>query len=67
LGDVAADGVRRAHFGLLRKAFASHGREEVESVGDGVMAVFGSWRGRLRATPRCGMPPFVTTMASSAD
>ena len=40
LGDRAAAGVLRRHFGILRKAVVVHGGREVKSLGDGVMVVF---------------------------
>jgi class 3 adenylate cyclase/tetratricopeptide (TPR) repeat protein len=42
LGEAAFDEVRRAHFAILREALARHGGEEVKTLGDGVLAVFGS-------------------------
>ena len=42
LGDEAADRLRRAHFGALREAIVGRGGREVKSMGDGVMAAFGS-------------------------
>jgi class 3 adenylate cyclase/tetratricopeptide (TPR) repeat protein len=42
LGEAAFDEVRRAHFATLRKALGRHGGEEVKTLGDGVLAVFGS-------------------------
>jgi class 3 adenylate cyclase len=42
LGEVAFDEVRRAHFATLREVLARHGGEEVKTLGDGVLAVFGS-------------------------
>jgi len=42
LGQSAFDDVRRAHFAALRKAIQRNGGEEVKSLGDGVLAVFGS-------------------------
>lgn len=40
LGDQAAHGVRRRHFGLLRRAVREHHGQEVKSLGDGLMVVF---------------------------
>ncbi|HZQ76099.1 MAG TPA: AAA family ATPase [Acidimicrobiia bacterium] len=48
LGDDAAEEVRRAHFSLLRQAIAETGGEEVKSLGDGLMVVFGSAVDALR-------------------
>src|SRR5581483_3952592 len=42
LGDDAADPVRRAVFAALRDAVDLHGGDEVKSLGDGIMASFGS-------------------------
>jgi class 3 adenylate cyclase/tetratricopeptide (TPR) repeat protein len=42
LGDHAADEVRRAHFQLLRSAIAASGGTEVKTIGDAVMASYGS-------------------------
>ena len=42
LGQSAFDDVRRAHFAALRKAIQRNGGEEVKTLGDGVLAVFGS-------------------------
>ena len=42
LGDVAAEGVRRTYFRLLREAVSRHSGQEVKSLGDGLMVVFGS-------------------------
>jgi class 3 adenylate cyclase/tetratricopeptide (TPR) repeat protein len=42
LGDLAAEHVRRTHFGLLRDAVAGTGGEEVKNLGDGLMVVFSS-------------------------
>jgi class 3 adenylate cyclase/tetratricopeptide (TPR) repeat protein len=42
LGDVEADKLRRAHYGLLRDAVTAHRGAEVKSLGDGLMVVFGS-------------------------
>jgi class 3 adenylate cyclase len=42
LGEAAFDELRRAHFAALRDAIRSHGGEEVKTLGDGVLAVFGS-------------------------
>ena len=40
LGEDAADGLRREHFGLLRAAVADAGGEEIKNLGDGLMATF---------------------------
>src|SRR5581483_3575766 len=40
LGPVAADEVRRVHFGILRDAVADNGGTEVKNLGDGLMVVF---------------------------
>lgn len=42
LGEEAVDEVRRDHFALLRVALARSGGEEVKTLGDGILAVFGS-------------------------
>ena len=42
LGDDQAEQLRRPHFALLRTALATHGGEEVKTLGDGVMAAFAS-------------------------
>ena len=42
LGQSAFDDVRRAHFAALRKAIQRNGGEEVKTLGDGILAVFGS-------------------------
>jgi class 3 adenylate cyclase/tetratricopeptide (TPR) repeat protein len=42
LGQSAFDDVRRAHFAALRKAIQRNGGDEVKTLGDGVLAVFGS-------------------------
>jgi class 3 adenylate cyclase/type II secretory pathway predicted ATPase ExeA/tetratricopeptide (TPR) repeat protein len=42
LGDHAADEVRRAHFQLLRSAITATGGTEVKTIGDAVMASYGS-------------------------
>jgi class 3 adenylate cyclase/tetratricopeptide (TPR) repeat protein len=42
LGDAAYDELRRAHFAALRRAIDEAGGEEVKSLGDGVLAIFGS-------------------------
>jgi class 3 adenylate cyclase/tetratricopeptide (TPR) repeat protein len=42
LGEVSFDGLRRDHFAALRTALARHNGEEVKTLGDGVLAVFGS-------------------------
>ena len=40
LGPVAADELRREHFGMLREAVADSSGTEVKSTGDGLMIVF---------------------------
>ena len=42
LGDAGAEGVRKAHFELLREAVRARRGQEVKTLGDGLMAVFGS-------------------------
>ena len=42
LGESAFDDVRRTHFAALRKTIQRTGGEEVKSLGDGVLVVFGS-------------------------
>jgi class 3 adenylate cyclase len=42
LGEAVADDLRREHFAQLRAAMADAGGQEVKSVGDGLMMVFGS-------------------------
>ena len=42
LGEAAFDELRREHFAGLREALAGHGGEEVKTLGDGILAVFGS-------------------------
>jgi class 3 adenylate cyclase/tetratricopeptide (TPR) repeat protein len=42
LGEAAFDELRREHFAGLREAVAGHGGEEVKTLGDGILAVFGS-------------------------
>ena len=42
LGDTGAEGVRKAHFELLREAVRARRGQEVKTLGDGLMAVFGS-------------------------
>ena len=42
LGDAGAEGVRKAHFELLREAVRARHGQEVKTLGDGLMAVFGS-------------------------
>ncbi|HKY77124.1 MAG TPA: AAA family ATPase [Acidimicrobiia bacterium] len=42
LGEAAFDELRRGHFAGLREAVADHGGEEVKTLGDGILAVFGS-------------------------
>jgi class 3 adenylate cyclase/tetratricopeptide (TPR) repeat protein len=40
VGEVAADELRREHFGLLRAAIADAGGREVKNLGDGLMVAF---------------------------
>jgi class 3 adenylate cyclase len=40
IGDDAAEGVRRAHFRLLRDAVTARGGQEVKNLGDGLMVAF---------------------------
>jgi class 3 adenylate cyclase len=42
VGQSAFDDIRRAHFAALRKAIERNGGEEVKTLGDGILAVFGS-------------------------
>jgi class 3 adenylate cyclase len=42
LGEATFDQVRRAHFEALRHAIKRTGGEEVKTLGDGVLAIFGS-------------------------
>ncbi|MBA3653097.1 MAG: AAA family ATPase [Actinobacteria bacterium] len=42
IGDEAAEGVRRAHFRLLRDAVTARGGQEVKNLGDGLMVAFPS-------------------------
>jgi class 3 adenylate cyclase len=42
LGEAAFDQVRRAHFEALRQAIERTGGQQVKTLGDGVLAVFGS-------------------------
>ncbi len=42
IGEAAFDEVRRAHFSILREAIHRHGGDEIKTLGDGVLAVFGS-------------------------
>ncbi|HLF41721.1 MAG TPA: AAA family ATPase, partial [Acidimicrobiia bacterium] len=42
LGEATFDGVRRSHFSALRQAIGRHRGEEVKTLGDGVLAAFGS-------------------------
>jgi class 3 adenylate cyclase/DNA-binding SARP family transcriptional activator len=48
LGDDTAEALRRDHFELLRRAVADAGGTEVKTLGDGIMAVFGSPLAALR-------------------
>jgi class 3 adenylate cyclase/DNA polymerase III delta prime subunit len=41
-GADAFDKLRRSHFAALRTALARHGGEEIKTLGDGILAVFGS-------------------------
>lgn len=49
VGEAAAEGLRREHFGLLRSAVTSNGGREVKNLGDGIMAVFQSASDAVRA------------------
>src|SRR3990172_1095170 len=40
LGPVAADDLRREHFGVLRKAIGGTSGTEIKNIGDGLMVVF---------------------------
>ncbi|MBW3589726.1 MAG: AAA family ATPase [Actinobacteria bacterium] len=40
IGEDRADALRREHFAMLRAALATHGGEEVKSIGDSIMAAF---------------------------
>jgi class 3 adenylate cyclase len=42
VGETAFDEVRRAHFSTLREALHRHGGDEIKTLGDGILAVFGS-------------------------
>jgi class 3 adenylate cyclase len=42
IGDEAAEGIRRAHFQLLRQAVSARGGHEVKNLGDGLMVAFPS-------------------------
>jgi class 3 adenylate cyclase/tetratricopeptide (TPR) repeat protein len=42
LGETTFDDLRRAHFAALREAIERSGGEEVKTLGDGVLAIFGS-------------------------
>jgi class 3 adenylate cyclase len=42
IGDVEIDGIRRAHFAVLRAAISATGGEEVKNLGDGLMVVYRS-------------------------
>jgi class 3 adenylate cyclase len=42
LGEVVFDDLRRAHFTLLRNAISETGGEDLKTLGDGILAVFGS-------------------------
>ena len=42
LGEATFDELRRAHFAALRQAVDRTGGEEIKTLGDGVLAVFGS-------------------------
>ncbi|MGH8975814.1 MAG: adenylate/guanylate cyclase domain-containing protein, partial [Acidimicrobiia bacterium] len=42
LGDATFDDLRRKHFALLREAVSRSGGQEVKTLGDGLLAVFGS-------------------------
>jgi hypothetical protein len=47
LGETAFDEFRRAHFEALRAAVAEHADEEIKTIGEGILAVFGSAMGAL--------------------
>jgi class 3 adenylate cyclase len=47
LGEEQAEGLRREHFAILRRAAAEHGGEEVKSLGDGLMLAFSSAAGAV--------------------
>lgn len=42
LGETPFDELRRVHFSILRDAIDHHGGEEIKTLGDGMLAVFGS-------------------------
>lgn len=42
MGEAAFDEFRRRHFAALRSAVERHGGEEIKTLGDGILAVFGS-------------------------
>src|SRR5438132_12208557 len=42
LGEAAFDRLRRDHFAELRTAVAGAGGDEIKTLGDGILAVFGS-------------------------
>ena len=48
VGPVRADELREEHFGLLRRAIASSGGQEVKNLGDGLMVAFGSASGAVQ-------------------
>ncbi len=48
LGEEQAEKIRREHFGAIRAAIAEHAGEEVKTLGDGFMIVFGSALDALR-------------------
>jgi class 3 adenylate cyclase len=49
VGEVAAEELRREHFGLLRKAIDDAGGREVKNLGDGLMVAFDGVGGGLAA------------------
>ncbi|MEY2425543.1 MAG: eukaryotic-like serine/threonine-protein kinase, partial [Actinomycetota bacterium] len=48
LGEEQAEKIRRDHFSAIRAAVAEHAGEEVKTLGDGFMIVFGSAVDALR-------------------